>query len=321
MNNSGDAAWNAGGFSFRLGGGTRLQLGKLAIIACFSTIQTALLIFWTRAGAYQTSASVPAAALCLVVAFALAPLSWLEHTYWPRPSTLINIYLLVSLAGDAVQLRTLWLKIGDGGAGAIIAALATAALVIKTGLLALEVVEKRFFLGPEWSLKSPEMTAGIYSRALLAWVYGILATGASMLLAPVDLAPLSNSLETRRLSESFRLAWDNTRNVAAQSCATESGDGDANLTLALLKTLRWSLVAPVLPRLVQTAFIICQPLLLRELLYYLDGHVTFVGRSGYGFIITYGVVFLGLAVSSCVYWRLSYKCLVQLCGCIVSAVY
>jgi len=61
---------------------------------------------------------------------------------------------------------------------------------------------------------------------------------------------------------------------------------------------------------------------LREFLRYLADQPTFVSPStGYAFIILYGIVYIGLAVSSAIYWRLVYKTLVQMRGCLVSAVY
>jgi len=306
----------------RVGAGTALQRSKLVVIACYLALQVALLVSWAQPGAYRTTASVPAATLCLVAALTLAPLSWLEHAYSPRPSALINVYLLVSLFFDAVQLRTFWLNKEEGRSDISLAAVATASLVIKTGLLALEVVEKRHFLGSEWTSKSPELTAGVYSRALLVWLHGTLTKGASILLLPADLSPLRESLGTAQLSREFHFAWRGSKRTTVPGAAeTESGEGASSLVWALVKVLKWPLVAPVLPRLVQTAFTICQPLLLRELLHYLDGRETFVKSTGYGFIITYGLVYLGLAVSTCIYWRLNYRCLVQLRGCIVSALY
>lgn len=80
-------------------------------------------------------------------------------------------------------------------------------------------------------------------------------------------------------------------------------------------------MAPVLPRLAQVAFTLCQPLLLREFLSYLAGDSTFVGGTGYGFAIAYGLVYLGMAISGWIYWRLTFKCVVKMRGCLVAAVY
>ncbi|KAF4878441.1 ABC transporter atnG [Colletotrichum siamense] len=298
--------------SQRVAIGSGLRWAKLSAVACYGAIEVALLASWINAhpGLYGTRASIAAAILKLVDVFALGALSWLEHSYSPRPSTLLNVYLLVSLSFDAVQTRTLWLKAHDESSSVIlIPAEFTAALVIKSGLLVLEVVEKRSLLLPEWRHKTPEETAGVFSRSLLIWLRVILVKGRKTLLAPTDLDPLSEGLGTAHLSRSFGTMWNKQSNRLPR------------LPLVLPRALRWAIVAPVLPRLAQVAFTLCQPLLLREFLRYLAGEATFVGNTGYAFIITYGLVYLGIAISGCIYWRLTYKSLVKLRGCILAAVY
>ncbi|KAJ0346519.1 hypothetical protein COL154_008012 [Colletotrichum chrysophilum] len=292
--------------------GTWLRWAKLSAVACYGAIEVALLVSWINAhsGLYGTRASITAAILKLVDVFALGILSWLEHSYSPRPSTLLNVYLLVSLSFDAVQTRTLWLKANDEGTSVLlIPAEFTAALLIKSGLLVLEAIEKRSLLLPEWRHKTPEETAGVFSRSLLIWLRGILLKGRKTLLAPTDLDPLSEGLGTAHLSRVFGTIWN------------KQNRRPASLPLVLVKALRWSIMAPVMPRLAQVAFTLCQPLLLRKFLRYLAGEATFVGNTGYAFIITYGLVYLGIAISGCIYWRLTYKSLVKLRGCILAAVY
>lgn len=287
--------------------GTRFQLGKLAAIACYGAVQAALLVFWARTGVYGSRTSLAAAVLSFVDVFALAALSWYEHGYSPRPSTLINIHLLLSVLFDAVQARTLWLK----DSGNALPALFTASLGIKIGLFALESLEKDSFLPPRWRDRSPEDKSGVFSRGLLLWLRRILVQGRKRILYPQDLYALASGLETRRLSEAFGEAW------SARSGSTPS----RSIALALVRTLKWSLLAPVAPRLAQAAFTICQPLLLREFLRHLQGEDSYPGGTGYGFIGAYGLVYCGLAISTCVYWRLTYKCLVKMRGCLVAAIY
>ncbi|KAM7187752.1 ABC transporter [Rhypophila sp. PSN 637] len=243
--------------------------------------------------------STTAAAVLRVLAIlTLALLSWVEHSRSPRPSTLIDLYLLVSLVCDAIQTRTFWLKYFDTPTQEqhqqhlAFPAVASAALIIKTGLVLLEAREK---LRGERS--------GVLSRSLLIWVHGILAKGRKSLLSPIDLDPLREGLRTESLSNSFWSVW-------------------AKLAAALVRTLKRSLLAPIIPRLCMAGFTFCQPLLLREFLRYFAGQPTFVPIStGYAFIVLYGVVYTGMAVSGAIYWRLVYKALVKMRGCIVSAVY
>ncbi|KAK7749032.1 hypothetical protein SLS53_001058 [Cytospora paraplurivora] len=301
----------------RVAGGTIFQLSKLGAVACYGAIQIALLVSWIHPGAYGTRASLAAAVLSLLDAFALAALSCLEHSYSARPSTLINIYLLVSLLFDAIQARTLWLK--HASQDVVLPAEFTTSLAIKTGLLVLEAVEKHTFLTPEWRKKSPEDTSGIINRGLLIWLHRILSKGWKTLLSPTDLDPLRDRLETARLARGFSAAFSHSRGRSVTNGSARHKP--ANVPLVLLRTLKWSFIAPVVPRLVQSFFTICQSLLLREFMRYLDGEKTFVGSTGYAFIILYGLVYLGLAASGCIYWRLTYQCLVKIRGCLLAAVY
>ncbi|ROW14588.1 hypothetical protein VPNG_03161 [Cytospora leucostoma] len=301
----------------RVAGGTIFRLSKLGAVACYGAIQIALLVSWIHPGAYGTRASLAAAALSLLDAFALAALSCLEHSYSARPSTLINLYLLISLLFDAIQARTLWLK--HTNQDVVLPAEFTTSLAIKIGLLLLEAAEKHTFLSPEWRKKSPEDISGIINRGLLIWLLRILSKGWKTLLSPTDLDPLRNRLETARLARGFSTAFSHSRGRFVTN--GNPRHRPAKISLVLLRTLKWSVIAPVVPRLVQSGFTICQPLLLREFMRYLDGEKTFVGSTGYAFIILYGLVYLGLAASGCIYWRLTYQCLVKIRGCLLAAVY
>ncbi|KAI5924553.1 ABC transporter-like protein [Camillea tinctor] len=287
--------------------GIGFQRIKLATIVCYGAVQTALLVLWVQPGAYGTRASLAAAILALADAFGLAALSWLEHAYSPRPSALINLFLLLSVVLDAAQTRTLWLK----ESALPIPALFTAALSIKIGLLVLEAVEKDNFLPQSWRQRSPEEKSGIYSQSILLWLRRILVEGRKRILHHRDLYALEESLDTSRLHEAFWDSWNSSRKK----------DSRYITALVLAKILRWPLLKPVVPRLVQAGFTLCQPLLLREFLRYLEGDGYFVHSAGYGFIGAYGLVYSGLALATCWYWRLTYKCLVQMRGCLVSALY
>ncbi|KAI9644594.1 hypothetical protein NHQ30_006615 [Ciborinia camelliae] len=288
--------------------GFHLQQSKLVAIALYGTVQCVLVALWTKPGAYGTRTSLVAAILSLIDIIPLAIMSWVEHGYSRRPSALTSIYLLLSILFDAVETRTLWLK----NAGTAIPALFTTSLVLKTGILALETVEKDSYLFPELGKNlSPEETSGVFNQSILLWLRGILSEGRKRIIFPKDLYVLAPELKTERLSEAFWEAW--ASKMGSRSSQT--------IIFVLLRSLGWSFFLPVIPRLVQTSLTICQPLLLSELLQYLQGEGGFVNGKGYGFIGAYGLVYFGIAISTCFYWRLTYKCLVQVRGCLVAAIY
>ena len=324
-------------------GATRLQFYKLAVITCYIGLQISLLLLVVhRAGwpAYVTGTDVStvAAVLGLCAALTLAPLSWVEHSSSSRPSTLISIYLLFSLLCDAIQTRTLWLQTFDTPAPnqrLALSTVASTALVVKAGLLLLESIEKpslplsKSGSLDERTLPGPEERAGVLSRSLLTWVRDILVKGKRTLLSPADLEPLRHGLGTSVLAKQFRSNWGSSRPGHVGDCGRDEISSSASnktpnqrLALVLIRTLKWSFLAPIIPRISLLCFTFCQPLLLREFLRFFAGEPAFVPESaGYVFIILYGFIYTGLAVSAAIYWRLVYKALVQMRGCVVSAVH
>ncbi len=71
-------------------------------------------------------------------------------------SSLLNIYLLVSLVFEAVEVRTLYLK----NVEPVLRGLFTADVVIKAMLLLLGSERKRFHLKAPYNAYSPETTSG-----------------------------------------------------------------------------------------------------------------------------------------------------------------
>lgn len=144
-------------------------------------------------------------------------LSYAEHGKSLRPSSLLNVFLLVSLLLDAAMLRTLWLSEFVNGA---IQAVFSASFAVKAALVVLEAVEKSRFLlvlgmpagdrdgDADGEKTAPEETAGLYGRAVYAWVTPLLRTGFRRLLAARDLFVLDAEMRTARLGERFWGVWN-----------------------------------------------------------------------------------------------------------------
>ena len=70
------------------------------------------------------------------------------------------------------------------------------------------------------------------------------------------------------------------------------------LLSVILRVLKWSILVPVIPRLILIGFTLCQPLLVSRFLDYLqDSAKQDDTNIGYGLIGAYGVVYFGMAVS------------------------
>lgn len=189
-------------------GGTRCINVKQVAIAALATTQLALVALWaTRRGpARLNSVSLAAACVSLASSLMCCALSYIEHARSPRPSSLLNVFLLVSLLLDLALLRTLWLspfvEVSVGG-------VFTTSFILKAALVVLEAVGKSGHLiagsGPGYS---PEELTGIYGRAVFSWVAPLFRVGFRRLLKPADLFTLDEEMSTAALDERFWWQWN-----------------------------------------------------------------------------------------------------------------
>src|ERR1700753_235067 len=108
---------------------------------------------------------------------------YLEHTKSLRPSILLNSYLLLSLALDVVQSRTLFLI----STHSPIPRLFTAGMGVKIALLLLETQSKANLMKPEDASRSPEEIIGPFSMSVLFWLNNLMMRGVRKLLLLEDL--------------------------------------------------------------------------------------------------------------------------------------
>lgn len=115
-----------------------------------------------------TKASVAAACLDIVAASALFVLSPYEHTRSVAPSTLIGIYLFITIPLDIAPVRTIFL-LGTSHTKSIGTIFATS-VTVKIGILLFEVMGKRQILLARYQNFPPEATSGPYSRTIFWWI-------------------------------------------------------------------------------------------------------------------------------------------------------
>jgi hypothetical protein len=175
--------------------------------ACVSLIgvQLGLLIYWARN--QLTRAALPSAILSFLSGIAILCLSRLEHSRTIQPSSLLNVYLLVSLIFDAVQVRTLYLKNVEPA----ILGLFTADLVIKAVLLVLESQSKRSHLKVPYNGYSPETTSGVFSRSFFLWLNPVVLTGFRKILTLDDLFKSDPELLSEPLFRQMHDSWKNCK--------------------------------------------------------------------------------------------------------------
>jgi ATP-binding cassette subfamily C (CFTR/MRP) protein 1 len=314
----------------RVVAGTFLESSKIVIMVVFAILQLVLVILWanqsTELGALRTIC-IAAASVSFTASVVSCFLSYVEHQKSIRPSFILNAYLLVSLTFDGAILRTFWLaRLVLRIRGVFIAS-----FTLKAGILILEAVEKRRFIIQKTDRGSPETTGSLYNQGFLWWMNRLLVIGYRSILKPVDLYNLDREMSSEVVGERFWHSWNGGKSesthvhyssqtlsliLKAGTSFTRSG----RLVQICLKTLAWQLLSAVLARLFLLFFVLCQPLVLHQLLIFLE-NTTANSRKGYGLMAAYGLIYLGIAVSSVIYRHQTNRMLTMLRGMLMSAIF
>ncbi|KPM36182.1 Multidrug resistance-associated protein 1 [Neonectria ditissima] len=280
---------------------------KLILYLFLIGSQIGFLVLWTQSSAVTTRVSLPAAALSFVASISLLSLSYVEHVYSYRPSTVLNLFLLFSILFDATRTRTLWLQ-GYNRSAAIAALVAT---VLKIVILALETIEKRGFLRPQYLTLPPEVTSGLFSQWLFSWQLPLFRAGYSRQLEMEDLFPLDKHLKSQYLQKLLQTGWSKA----------SKKEGHA-LMFTVLRTLKMPILAIVLPRLCFIGFTFCQPFLISATLEWSERDKDSDDKDqGYGIIGAWFIVYVGIAITSGQYQHLTFRAITMVRGQLVSMLY
>jgi ATP-binding cassette subfamily C (CFTR/MRP) protein 1 len=169
----------------------------------FFALQIGLLARWSRPAAFRTRLSVATAIVAIVDAIAIAILSTLDHNRSARPSTVLQIYLTLSMLFDIVRTRTIWLISSDHA----LVILFTAAAASKAVMLFLELTEKRHALEPRYRSLPREATSGFANVSIFWWLNRILRLGAGKIIGLQELDGLENEFDSVRLLERLQSDW------------------------------------------------------------------------------------------------------------------
>ncbi|KAJ0353305.1 hypothetical protein COL154_003366 [Colletotrichum chrysophilum] len=299
--------------------GNILRLCKIAAIGVLAVLQLTLIALWAihRDEGRLRTVSIAASCVSFAASLVFGGLSYIEHSKSLKPSSILNTYILVSLVLDGAILRTIWLS----HLSAAISAVFTASFALKTAIVILEAQGKtRYLVDSDGRSLSPEETSGIYSRGLFWWLTPLLMTGFRRLLKPLDLFTLDESMSAAVLSERFWKHWNESSPASHGTTNDSPRPHSYPLVWACIKTLKWQLLAVVPVRLCLLGFTICQPLVLNRFLDFLQDPSEDVNH-GYGLIGSYGLVYLGISITSSFYWHKAFRSLTMLRGVLVAAVY
>jgi ATP-binding cassette, subfamily C (CFTR/MRP), member 1 len=298
-----------------------------AAISLLIGLQLALLILWTSKSALQTSASVPSAVLAFVGALAMYPLSYLEHTRSVRPSTLLEVYLLVSLLLNIPQARTLFLRHNEPTAIAAIFVATIGAMLI---VWILEARNKTKDLKEPYKEYPPEATHGVWNRTFFLWLNPLLVKGFKKLLSLDDLWQTLPNLSSEKLRDEMQVVWDrrcelrlsfNLHNLP--NFMQAKPEHRYALIWACTKCLCWPLLAAVPARLCLIGFNYAQPFLINRMIKFVSeprDSSKYYNHS-LGLIAAAGVIYIGVAVSTVRYMHQVYRSITMLRGGLVGLIF
>ncbi|PMB69814.1 Multidrug resistance-associated protein 1 [Beauveria bassiana] len=282
----------------------------------FVALQLIVLVSWSLYhGPVSSRLGIVSSALGLATALVMAALSYLEHERTVRPSTILCVYLLLSILFDAAQCRTLWLLHAQQPAQqrALLPALFTAQLANKVLMLLVESLGKtRYLVGPWKALKRcPEAVASVFSRCSFWWLNDLLTRGFSATLDLDTLYETDEALRSSKLVSEF------------QGRIVETKPSKYRLLLVIAACLKVTLIKTVIARVFVTGFKFAKPFLLQYIITFVQNDQKggeYHKEIAFALIAATGLLFIGTAVATGFYNHHLYRSLVMIRGGLISLV-
>ncbi|KAE8358078.1 putative multidrug resistance protein [Aspergillus caelatus] len=247
-------------------------LYKLIASSINLALQVSLPVLWSVSPSSRTPTSIPAASLSLVNAIIIIGLSYVEDRKSTRPSSLLTIYLLLSILFDATQVRTSWLTHRIP-----MAAVQSAITGTKLAMLLLEMRGKASYLKSPYRDYPPEATSGIVNLSF------------QKLMGNRDLDDLEPGLASGLAGERLKRVWE------------KHGSAKSKLSLpwVFVRCFWMEFLAVVWPRLCLIGFSFAQPFLIMAAVQHVERPMTAKTQNrGYGLIGATFLVYLGIAFSN-----------------------
>ncbi|OAR02511.1 hypothetical protein LLEC1_06553 [Akanthomyces lecanii] len=187
--------------------GTTLWIKLAAALVLFALEITSLVIY-RRIPSLGSDTALAAASMSCVASFTIIVLIIVEHRFTLRPTSLLSLYILLSLLLDVVKSRSFFLRHGMSTLGSISAV----AAAVKAILIGVQEIPKTALLIDQKlrQTASKEATSGFWSRSVFAWLNSIFLLGFRQTLHLEDLEPLDPPLSARPLFNQFNPKWAKT---------------------------------------------------------------------------------------------------------------
>ncbi len=253
--------------------------------------------------------AIAASVLAAIVAPALGILIDLEHKASVEPSLLAGGYLFLSTLLDTAQARTLWLRHGFQP----LAAVFVVSVVVKAGLLFLEEMPELPLHSSSPRETSPESMSGAVNRSMFWWLNVLLHRGYRTLLSVPDLLRIPAKFDTQVLLDKIEQHWQ----AADRS-------GKHALCFTTLRAFARQTLYAVPPRLALLAFTFSQPFLINRVITHVEGSTVPTGVSlevAGGLIGATVLIYVGIAVCTCLYKHLTYQLVTMVRGALVALIF
>ncbi|PFH57820.1 hypothetical protein XA68_14537 [Ophiocordyceps unilateralis] len=284
-----------------------LLAAKMFLYFSYVILQVALLGLWVARGTPQTRLTVACLVLTIVGYVALSLTSYMEHLRSVRPSSMLSLYLSISLLVDMARVRTLFFMPDSR----TLAGILLASLLLKVLLFCLESTEKRHLLRENWKSVSPEDTGGFYNRALFVWLNAVFRKGFRTLLTIATLTPLDDEMLEASNPTKLIERWEKAGKSSEHS-----------LAWTFVVHYKWCIFSGILPRLAYTGFSFSQPYLIQRVLDFTSEPENPNSRNiSYGLVGAYAIVYIGLSLSFAIYQHKTYRLLTLFRGSLVTLIF
>lgn len=151
----------------------------------------------------KTRTTVAALSLDAVTALLMISVSYSQHYRSPRPSTLLLLFLGLSIPLDAVRARTIWAVQTH-----LFCAVFIASLALDLVKLLLESVEQKPSLHDHATESSREAIANVFNRGMFWWLNPLLIRGFRDVLEVDRLLAIDSRVNDAEGGDAFTRKWD-----------------------------------------------------------------------------------------------------------------
>lgn len=161
------------------------------------------IIFWA-VSVKSAEISIVAASLASVSALCIVGMLYAEHVYSLQTSTLVSIYLSITLLFSIARTRSYFIREGFEAVGGLSASIVALKLII---LILEEVPKRRLVNNAAIRQAGRETFSGFWNRAMLIWLNSTFVRGYRAILNINDLQALPLDLTSEELHRRFAEKW------------------------------------------------------------------------------------------------------------------